>query len=257
MKPLTGQPDRLTAVLFLILLCVVSPLALAAAPPAGSPLDRAEFLFFNRHQSRAWLDSAYRIIAAERRADPAGERCLYLWSRIHIQKGDEAKTSAEKLELYTRARAIAETLITRNERNPLGHTWWAVAHGRIGQTRGVLNSLFMVPALRKAVNRAVELDPNQPTALDVLGVLHYELPGFAGGDLHKSEGYLLRGIEADPNYTLLRLDLAKVYIRQKRWVGARAQLARLLATQNPTYPADFYLDDKPEAEALLGEIAGR
>lgn len=256
MKPLTRPLGHLTTRALPLLFFLVS-LSFASSPPTDSACSRAEFLLFNRHQNRTWLDSAYRVLASAHRADPANERCLYLWSRVHIQLGDDAKSSAEKLRLYTLSRAVAETLITRNERNPLGHTWWAVAHGRIGQTRGVLNSLFMVPALRKAINRAIELDPAQPTALDVLGVLHYELPGFAGGDLYKSEQFLQRGIAADPSYTLLRLDLAKVYIRQKRWVGARTQLERLIATKQPTYPADYALDDKPEAESLLRSIAGR
>jgi hypothetical protein len=256
MKILTRPLDHSTTQPLLLLLALLS-LSFAAAPPTDSLCDRAEYLFFNRHQNRTWLDSAYRLLEAAHRADPRHERCMYLWSRIHIQKGDDAANKNAKLWLFGQSRAIAESLIAVNELNPLGHTWWAVAHGRVGQTRGVLNSLFMVPALRKAVNRAVELDPKQPTALDVLGVLHYELPGFAGGDLYKSEQYLLRGIEADPDYTLLRLDLAKVYVKQKRWLGARTQLERLLATKNPTYPADFWLDDKPEAEALLQEIRDR
>jgi tetratricopeptide (TPR) repeat protein len=112
----------------------------------------------------------------------------------------------------------------------------------------------MVSGLKRAFGKALELDPRHPTALDAFGVLYYELPGFAGGSLAKSEDYLKRGIEADPDYTLLRLDLAKVYARQKRWVAARTQLNALLATRNPRYPADTELDDKPEARELLRKI---
>jgi tetratricopeptide (TPR) repeat protein len=216
--------------------------------------DRAEYMFFNRHLNRTWLDSAYDMLAAARAADPTDEHCLYLWSRIHIQKGDDAKTKSEKLTYFGGAKAIAETLIALNGKNDEGHCWWGVAQGRIGQTRGVINSLFMVSGLKKAFGRTLELNPKHPTALDAFGVLYYELPGFAGGNLDLSEEYFKRSIESDPGYTLARLDLAKVYIKQKRWLAARTQLNALLATIDATYPADTELDDKPEARQLLKQI---
>jgi tetratricopeptide (TPR) repeat protein len=235
------------------LLLLVAIVTLAGAQNA----DRAEYMFFNRHLNRTWLDSAYNMLGQLHAADPKNEHLLYLWSRIHIQKGDDAGTKGDKLACFGRAKAIAETLIALNDRNDEGQCWWGVAQGRIGQTRGVLNSLFMVSGLKKAFNRTLELNPRHPTALDALGVLYYELPGFAGGDLNKSEDFYKRGIEAAPNYALLRLDLAKVYIKQKRWFAARNQLNALLATTDPLYPADAELDDKPEARELLKQIEGK
>lgn len=239
------------------LLLLTAMLGAALAGPNDSACARAEYMFFNRHLNPAWLDSAYNLLAAAHAADPRDEHCLYLWSRIHIQKGDDARTKGEKLSYFARAKAVAETLIALNDQNDEGHCWWGVAQGRVGQTRGVLNSLFMVSGLKKAFGRALEINPNHPTALDAMGVLYYELPGFAGGSLAKSEQYYKRGIESAPNYTLLRLDLAKVYVKQKRWTAARAQLDSLLATVDPLYPADAELDDKPEARQLLKQIEGK
>jgi hypothetical protein len=237
---------------------IILPLLAATIALAGSHADsvcaRAEYLLFNRHLNRTWLDSSYALLRDLHRAEPRHEYCLYLWSRIHLQKGDDAQSKAAKLELYGRAKAIAETLIKTNESNAHGHCWWGAAQGRIGQTRGVLNSLFMVPGLKKAFGRALELNPRHATALDAMGVLYYELPSFAGGNLGTSESYFKRGIESDPDYAVIHLDLAKVYIKQKRWILARAELSRVLSTTNPTYPADAELDDKPEARDLLARI---
>jgi len=230
---------------------LILTIALIAGTDINRLCDRAEFLFFNRHLAPGNLDSAYNLLAQGRKLAPNHERCLYLWSRIHTQLGDAAPTRAEKFRYYERAMAIAETLKAINDRNPDGHMWWAVAYGRIGQERGVMNSLFMVPTLRREFHRVLELDSNYATAYDALGVMYYELPGIAGGDLGKSAEFLRRGIALDPNYTLLRLDLAKVYIRQHRWSAAAEQLNILIATKNPTYPADFVLDDKPAALELL------
>ena len=254
-KMQNARKGNFTMVRTLILLASVATAVMAG--PSDSLCAQAEYMFFNRHLNSTWLDSAYNLLAAVHKADPQNEHYLYLWSRVHVQKGDDARTKAEKLRNFGRAKAIAETLIARNDRNDEGHCWWGVAQGRIGQTRGVLNSLFMVSGLKKAFSRAIELNPKHPTALDAFGVLYYELPGFAGGDLARSERYFRRSIESAPNYTLARLDLAKVYIRQKRWLAARAQLDTLLATTDARQPADTELDDKPEARLLLKQIEGK
>lgn len=224
---------------------------------ANQLCDQAAHLFFNRHLAPGNLDSAYTLLAGIRRTEPADERCLYLWSRIHVRKGDQAKSKGDKIAFYERAKAIADTLKATNPNNPDGWMWWAVAQGRIGQTRGVMNSLFMVPNLKKSFSRVLELDSTNATAYDAFGVLYYELPGIAGGSLTKSEEYLLKGLKHDPNYTVLRLDLAKVYVKQKRWTEAEKQLEALIATTTPTCPADFVLDDKPEALELLKKIRDR
>jgi len=236
---------------------IATLLFVVTATSVDSACERAAFVLFNRHQNPSWLDSAGQMLAQIRAAEPTHERCLCLWSRFHAQKGDNARTNKEKLAFYARAKAIAETLIQVNDANPDGHIWWGVAQGRIGQTRGVLNSLFMVAGLKRAFNRTLELDSGHATAWDALGVLYYELPGFAGGSLTLSEQYLRRGIAADPNYALTRLDLAKVLIKRKRWAEARAELRKLLAIEHPTYPADFWTDDRPEAERLLKQIEDR
>lgn len=206
---------------------------------------------FNRHLAAGYLDSAYQLLARARQADPANEQVLYLWSRIHTQLGEDEKIPERKLRLFERAKAIAETLQQVNDQNPDGYMWWAIAQGRIGQLRGVLNSLFMVPALKQAFNRVLALDPNYPAVYEALGVMYYELPPFAGGDLKRAEKYLIQGLRLDPNYTLIRLDLARVYLKQGRKQDARTQLELVLKTAKPTYPADFYLEDRPEAERLL------
>lgn len=240
---------------------VILPLLVATLTLAGSHADsvcdHAEYMLFNRHLNHAWLDSSYALLGQLHQQEPRDERGLYLWSRVHIQLGDDAASRARKLELFGESKAIAETLLQVNGRSADAWCWWGVAQGRIGQTRGVLNSLFMVPSLKRAFGKALERDPRHPTALDAFGVLYYELPGFAGGSLAKSEDYLKRGIESDPSYTLLRLDLAKVHVRQKRWVAARTQLNALLATRNPRYPGDTELEDKPEARQLLADIKDR
>lgn len=221
--------------------------------PVDEMCDRAQYLLFNRHLKPVYIDSAFNLLARCRHLDPGDERTLYLWSRIHTQMGEDNPNPKEKLRYFQRAKAIAETLIQINPENPDGYLWWGIAQGRIGQLRGVLNSLFMVPDLKRCFSKALQLDSENPTAYEALGVLYSELPGFAGGDLKQAEKFFIQGLKIDPNYTRIRLDLARVYLKQRRNDAARRELNYILKTTNPTYPADYYLEDRPEAENLLNQ----
>ncbi len=252
MKSLFRNPRLIVIFKLTVLLVTV-----AFAGETQSRCARASWFLFNRHLSASYLDSAYALVVLVRQKEPSREDALYLWTRIHLQKGDLAQTTDERITFYEKAKAAAETLKTINPLNPEGWLWSAVAQGRIGQVRGILNSLFLVPTLKKSFYRTLELDTTHAIAYHALGRLYYELPEFVGGNLDKSEEYLLQALEFDPNYTAARLALAEVYVRQKRWDKAREQLQTLLATTTPTYPADFILAEKPEALRLLHEIKNR
>ncbi len=225
-----------------------------AGPSVDSLCSQAAYLFFNRHLDSTYLDSAFNLLAIGRKTEPEHEQCLYLWSRIHTKKADLSHDKSEKRKLYERAMAIAETLKTIDEENPDGHMWWAVAYGCIGRMQGIAKSLFMVPTLKKEFGRVLDLDSTYTAAYEAFGELYYELPALVGGNLKKSEEFLVAGLKTDPDYTRLRLELSKVYIQQKRWQEAKEQLNNLMATKKPTCPADFELDDKLEALGLLDRI---
>jgi hypothetical protein len=129
--------------------------------------------------------------------------------------------------------------------------------GRIGQTKGVLNSLGMVPDIKREINRTLELDPRHTGAMDARAMLYFELPGLFGGDLNKSLAALNQGLAIDSNYTILYVDMARVLIKKKDFEKARWYLNRCLIVTEPTYPADFAIDDKPDAERLLKEIENK
>jgi thioredoxin-like negative regulator of GroEL len=61
-------------------------------------------------------------------------------------------------------------------------------------------------------------------------------------------------LATDPNYTIIRLELARVYARRRRRDEARRELEFLLATDRPTNPAEFALDDRPAALELLKSL---
>ncbi|MER3445658.1 MAG: hypothetical protein C4291_01955 [Candidatus Dadabacteria bacterium] len=124
----------------------------------------------------------------------------------------------------------------------------------MGRDKGGLKSLFLVPEVKEQLNLILAINPNYVPALDVYGMLYYELPGFLGGNLNLSEKYIRQAIEIDPHLTVTRVDLARVFIKRKRYDEARSQLNRVLEEKEPTLYGDWYVKDRKDAAELIADI---
>jgi len=234
-------------------------LALTAAPScpafrADSACIRARFFLLNRHLSASYLDSCAAALAIAPRTGPQNEERLALRAQLLLTLGELAPASKTRADHYAAARAAAESLRALNEKNPLGHVWWAAAQARILQLRGIGASAIGSAGVRRANERAFALDPGCALASFALGRMYEELPGLLGGGLTKAAALYRRGVASDSSYTIIRLALARVLARQGRRDEARAQLERLLAVTDPSNPAEFVLDDRPAAQALLDRL---
>jgi tetratricopeptide (TPR) repeat protein len=237
-----------------LILSVLLAMRAFAATDADSACERASYLLCHRHLNQTWFDSARTIVAGVRQLEPGNETGLYLWARVLLQLGDDAPGIREKRDWYTKARAVADTLRRRNPGNPNGHMWWATAQGKLVQSAGVLSSAGMVGDLKREYSQVLRLDSDYALAWYALGRLYAALPSVLGGNLNLAEDRLRHGLAADSNYTIIRLELARVYLRQRRPAEARSELHALLATGQPTNPAEFVLDDRPAALELLNSI---
>ncbi len=219
-----------------------------------SLIDRAVELYETRHLDAANLDKSASILEGIVKSGAKNARALYELSKVCFFLGDRAEEKDEKLDLFYKGRDYGEESIKLNEESPEAHFWYMVNVGRVGQTKGVLNSLVLVPTVREEIETVLELDPKHTGALDAQAMLYYELPGLLGGNLNKSIEALNKGIALDSNYTLLYVDMAKVYIKKKDYEKARWYLNRAVQIVTPTHEADHVLDDKPEALELLAKI---
>ncbi|MBN2378525.1 tetratricopeptide repeat protein [candidate division WOR-3 bacterium] len=237
--------------------CVAALLCIAVVSALDSRLAEADNYYLNRHKDSNYSMKALALCKQVLDEDPENGSALWREARLYCLLGDDESAKDKKLFYYEKAQESAEKAKTHGSSTPESHFWYGVALGRIGQTKGVLNSLNLAGPVKKAFEKALELNSKFTPAMDGLGVWYMEVPGVAGGSLSKSEEYLKKGLSIDPNYTLLMVDLAKLYIKQKKYTDARTQLNKVLATTNPKHPADFYLEDKPDAEKLLAEIEGK
>jgi tetratricopeptide (TPR) repeat protein len=183
---------------------------------------------------------------------------LLALSQVCFMYGDvRAKTPEEKLESYDRGRQTAKRAIELAPKSAPARFWYGTNTGRWGQTKGIMRSLFLLPTVKGAMETALELDPAYAPAYALGGSIYYEVPGFAGGDLDRSETLFRRGLDLDPHYTNMRLGLARTLSKKGRVVDARREALAVLEEKAPSNPADWIVKDVPQAKALLDQIKER
>ncbi|MHB9155311.1 MAG: tetratricopeptide repeat protein, partial [Endomicrobiales bacterium] len=214
-------------------------------------------LYETRHIQPENLQKSEALLQQVLRDEPGNAKAHAELSRVCFLTGDAAEKKDEKIAWYQKGEGYGKKAIALDPRSPWAHLWRAVNLGRIGQVKGVMNSLFMVPEIRKEVEKALELNPGMPGALDVRAVINYELPGLFGGNLSKSIEDLEKAIAMDPNYTILYVDMGEAYLRKKEYSRAREYLQKALRIEKPTYEADYVLKDRPRAERLLQKIGNK
>ena len=220
-------------------------------------IKKLDSLYEYRHKNSSYLKTVKNEL--EKRYKENSELSDVTWrlAKIYFTYGDNSKSKDKKLYWYNKGKTKAKESMEKFPDVAEGHFWYAANLGRIGQVKGVLNSLGLAPTIKKEFEKTLNFNPKHTGALDGLAVFYYEIPPLIGGSLSKSLNYLNKAIQIDPNYTVAYLDIAKVYIKKKKYNKARYYLNKVINMKNPTHPADYYLEDKPEAKRLLKKIENK
>jgi tetratricopeptide (TPR) repeat protein len=230
---------------------------LAGPVRAETPAQAARTLIVRYDEEPARLDRARDLLEAalttERRVDTL-ITLSYVWFLIGEVR---ARTPDDKLAAYDRGRELGRRAVELAPRDEEAHLWYAINTGRWGQTKGVLRSLFLLPTVREEIETILALNPRSARGRALAGNVLMEVPGFAGGDRARAEDQFRRGIEHDPRFTAIRVDLARLLIEAGRHDEARAELRRVLDERSPTYRADWVVKDRPRAEELLRSLHDR
>ncbi len=228
--------------------------ALLLAPtlaPALSPIEEAKALVASYHEDLTRLDRARDLMEKFLKKDPQVEGMILL-CRIYFVSGDVRATSEEeKLEAYQRGREVGKRAVELAPKNPDAHFYYAANTGRYGQTKGVFRSLFLLPTIRQELEIIFELNPKHVGGLALAGNVELALPW---GDLEKAEGYFRKALKIDPHYTAIRVDLARLLIKQGKYDEARRELRRVLNEKEPSSVADWAGRDTKRARELLESI---
>ncbi len=242
----------ISTALIMVFACVT-----AFAQGGDVTVDKAVELFETRHLDSGNLDKSFEILTTLVVSEPENSRANYELAHVYYILGDKAGTKTEKINLYAKGQEYAKKAINIDPGSAEAHFWYMVNLGRVGQTKGVLNSLGSVPEIKKEIDKVLKLDPKHTGALDARAMLYYELPGIMGGSVNKSIDALNAAIALDSNYSVLLVDMGRCYIKKKDYEKARFFFQKVIDIKQPTYPADWTLDDKPDAEKFLKQIEGK
>jgi tetratricopeptide (TPR) repeat protein len=150
----------------------------------------------------------------------------------------------------------SQKAILRDSRSGVGYFYKGLCLGRLGELKGMWNSLTIIKPFRKNMEAAVKINP----ALDhggphrALGRLYFKLPGILGGDIKKSIDHLLKAVDYGPRYWENHYFLAESYFENRQYRLARTELqsAMKIASQSNDDP-----DSKThtvEFQALMKKI---
>ncbi|MCK9526909.1 MAG: hypothetical protein M0R49_13410 [Limnochordia bacterium] len=216
-----------------LLLVVTLLLALTAQVGAADYRD-TEALIHSKEVPK--IQEAINLLEEKLESNPEDGEALWLIAKAYLYLGD--RVVENRLEVLESGKSYADLAVQHLPTSPHPHFWQASLMGRIGQTRGILSSLFMVRPMKDALDQAIQLDETYADAHWVLSQLYQQAPGFplSIGNKKSSLQSAERAVELDPSNLeyLLQLALALEYNGRKN--EAIATLDDLLA--NPALKED-------------------
>lgn len=235
-----------------------APAGSTAPAPAVDPLQEARDLVEVAPNTKENLKKAIALyeeklkdasLPARVRADGWADA-----SRAWLRLGDLESSNQARIDAYTQGRAAAAKGIALDPNHADAIFWDTANLATIGRTKGVMNSLFMLPDLRKGLNRVLKIDPNHKLARQTLGEIDHAVPGLAGGSDERAEKAYLDVLARDPYFTPSMILLARLYKDQGKDDEAKQWAEKVLQTPRSSVPHDWKKFDKRDAQKILKDL---
>ena len=251
------------------------PLLLAGAlwMPAGAQdaVATARALTAAWHEDPARIDRARAVLETAVAATPGGPapgappgaappaaEVLIELAQVWFLTGDfRARSDADRSAAYGAGADAARRAIALAPRDDRAHLLLAINTGRGAEVRGVMRALPLVNTVRESSETVLRLNPDNAQGLVLAGALAAEMPGFLGGDRVKAEALFKRALEVDPHLTGGRLELARLYIANRRYRDAERELRAVLGETSPTDRPRWTVSERARARALLADLQER
>jgi tetratricopeptide (TPR) repeat protein len=167
--------------------------------------------------------------------------------------GQEERDEAKARALHARGAKACRRAARREPRRVEGHFWLGVNLALQAQTTNKLSGLLLALRARRALRRAVSIDPAYHAAgpLRVLARLHHKLPRLFGGGHGRAQAAYERAIELAPSNTVTRLYFAELLLEAGERERARSELETILnATPDTAWTFETARDRRRAAELL-------
>jgi tetratricopeptide (TPR) repeat protein len=235
----------------------LAPDSATAVPPAQELIEQADNLV---RTDANFPESLKQALALYERAIAIDSQAWIPYvriSRVCLGLGDGLRD--HKLSWYEQGAQAAEKALGRKEDSADAHFYFAANRGNAVNLLPIWKvSPGVLSELEDHLLRALVLEPNHARANHMMGMLLYRTPGplrlLMKGKREQVENYLVRSVEADPNFAEARLDLAQFYKDTGRTDRARAQAQAILTLTDPTPRRSWVEKYRPAAAELLKNL---
>ncbi|MGQ0649638.1 MAG: tetratricopeptide repeat protein [Gemmatimonadaceae bacterium] len=200
--------------------------------------------------------------------DSTNAEALGKASRSIVDVGEQEKDAAKRKELFKKGEGYARRAVAVNPRDAENQFHLARALGRTALSVGVRERVRYATEIRAVALEALQLDPDHPGALHVLGVWNAEVmrlnglerffaKNVLGGRVFSQASWkdavsnMEKAVAVDPDRLTHRLDLARIYLDVKEKDKAREQLQLVIDSRQIDYNDPLY---KKEAAELLRKM---
>lgn len=230
------------------ILCMLLVSGLALADEVADKLKKADELFYKVEvEAYKQAGQIYEELYAKY---PTNYEVMWKMARFYEKV---APNATDPLAVFEKGKAIAEKTATMYPNKVEGHYWYASLIGRVGEKKGILNSLFMVKPMKEELDRCVAIDPKFPDAYYVLGMLYWKVPGWplSIGDKKLAVEYAAKSVELKPTSFLFQWSLYEAYEAAGKKTEATAVLEHII--KMPVAPGEekAAVDYKQRAKDVL------
>jgi tetratricopeptide (TPR) repeat protein len=158
-------------------------------------------------------------------------------TRLHIAMGDVSE-GTERESHYERALEYARRCTALDSMNSEGYAWYAAALGSAAMDVGARRKIEVAKEIKRSLERAIQLNPNNDIAWSILGTFYRSLGGISwierqlatlllgripDGGYEESEDAFRRAILIAPGIVRHRYELALLYDETDRPAEAAEQ----------------------------------
>lgn len=217
-------------------------------------LNDAVSILENYHRDSTCIDRSIEVLEVMIKKQPDNVEAINFLSRVWLTYGyAKAKTKEDMIMAFGNGVEAAQKAIEIAPNNPDSHFFYVANLASLGDVKGVFNSLFMLPEIRRELDIILELDPNHSYGLAMNGALYSYLPGILGGDTEIADIYIRRAIRLKPHVSSTKLYLARNLRKQKKYDEAIEVLHELVNDKEPAFYPDWYLNRR-YAMYLMSQI---
>ena len=116
------------------------------------------------------------IYTSELRKNPGNAEFYWKLARLQVSMGESisSENANAGLQHYQKAAEYARTCINLDSTNAKGHTWLAASMGIMADKVGTKEKLNRANEIKRELDTALRLNPNDETALSLLGSFYRE-----------------------------------------------------------------------------------